>query len=79
MIPAQEIDPELRAKLEAQGEAGVRLNLRKGIYGSRKRPQVEAWLDERERAERRRVDRRGGNVAWLMVFIAAVGLIIAFL
>jgi hypothetical protein len=36
------------ARLEAEGEETVRTNLAKGIYGSRKKPLVLAWLFRKE-------------------------------
>ena len=49
------IDPSLRKKLEAAGEATVREKMRLGHYaGRRKLQQVNAWLDEQTDAKARR-------------------------
>jgi len=47
---------ELWAELDALGEDAVRLRLRQQVYGARKRPLVEEWLEFRSRDSSRAID-----------------------
>lgn len=77
----KDVDPELAAKLDEQGEPMVRSNYDANqVYGGGNRPKVHMWLLEQEEDRQARAEARESTMvsaAWWSAVAAAVSAIAA--